>query len=61
VVITDEDGNDSIAIRHMVFLSMSWDHRVIDGAEAARFLALIKTLLEKAEVSADLSAYLPQG
>ncbi len=61
VVVTDEDGNDSIAIRHMVFISMSWDHRVIDGAEAARFLALIKALLEKAEFSPDLSAYLPQG
>lgn len=59
VVVTDRDGNDSIAIRHMVFLSISWDHRIIDGAEAARFLAELKALLEGEDFSADLSAYLP--
>ncbi|MGH2719345.1 MAG: 2-oxo acid dehydrogenase subunit E2, partial [Actinomycetota bacterium] len=56
---TDRDGSDSIAIRHMVFLSISWDHRIIDGAEAARFLAELKALLEGEDFSADLSAYLP--
>jgi pyruvate dehydrogenase E2 component (dihydrolipoamide acetyltransferase) len=38
--------DDAIAIRHMVYLSMSWDHRVIDGATAARFLARLKENLE---------------
>ena len=59
VVVTDENGNDAIAIRHMVFLSMSWDHRIIDGAEAARYLAQLKSLLEQADFAPDLSAYLP--
>lgn len=61
VVVTDENGNDTIAIRPMVFLSMSWDHRVIDGAEAAQYLAELKALLERADFSSDLSAYLPAG
>jgi 2-oxoglutarate dehydrogenase E2 component (dihydrolipoamide succinyltransferase) len=38
--------DDAIAIRHMVYLSMSWDHRVIDGATAAKFLARLKQNLE---------------
>lgn len=60
VVVTDEHGDDSIAIRHMVFLSMSWDHRVMDGAEAAQFLAELKTLLQEADFAGDLSGYLPE-
>jgi 2-oxoglutarate dehydrogenase E2 component (dihydrolipoamide succinyltransferase) len=46
VVITDADGNDSIAIRPMTILGLSWDHRALDGAQAAQFLATIKRLLE---------------
>jgi pyruvate/2-oxoglutarate dehydrogenase complex dihydrolipoamide acyltransferase (E2) component len=46
VVITDEDGNDSIAIRPMTVLGLSWDHRALDGALAAQFLAAIKRRLE---------------
>jgi pyruvate/2-oxoglutarate dehydrogenase complex dihydrolipoamide acyltransferase (E2) component len=46
VVITDEDGNDSIAIRPMVILGLSWDHRALDGALAAQFLAALKRNLE---------------
>jgi len=42
VVVID----DAIAIRHMVYLSMSWDHRVIDGATAAKFLGRLKQNLE---------------
>jgi 2-oxoisovalerate dehydrogenase E2 component (dihydrolipoyl transacylase) len=38
--------DDAIAIRHMVYLSMSWDHRIIDGATAAKFLAKVKQNLE---------------
>ena len=47
VVITDERGNDSIAIRHMTYLCMSWDHRALDGALAAQFLAALKARLER--------------
>jgi len=38
--------DDAIAIRHMVYLSMSWDHRIIDGATATKFLARVKENLE---------------
>lgn len=58
VVLTDLQGADSIGIRQMTFLSMSWDHRLIDGAEAARFLAYLKSLLEEADFTADLSGLL---
>jgi pyruvate/2-oxoglutarate dehydrogenase complex dihydrolipoamide acyltransferase (E2) component len=50
VVVTDADGSDSIAIRPMTYLPMSWDHRALDGAEAAKFLSRIKARLEGWEV-----------
>jgi pyruvate/2-oxoglutarate dehydrogenase complex dihydrolipoamide acyltransferase (E2) component len=46
VVITDELGNDSIAIRSMMYLCMSWDHRALDGALAAQFLSSLRKKLE---------------
>ena len=46
VVVTDELGNDSIAIRHMTYLCMGWDHRALDGALAAQFLAALRKKLE---------------
>jgi pyruvate dehydrogenase E2 component (dihydrolipoamide acetyltransferase) len=46
VVVSDEHGNDSIAIRHMMFLCLSYDHRLVDGAYAAQFLAQVKRNLE---------------
>ena len=46
VVITDEHGNDSIAIRPMTYLCMSWDHRALDGALAAQFLAALRARIE---------------
>jgi pyruvate/2-oxoglutarate dehydrogenase complex dihydrolipoamide acyltransferase (E2) component len=46
VVITDAGGNDSIAIRPMTMLCMSWDHRAIDGAYAARFLTALRKRIE---------------
>jgi 2-oxoglutarate dehydrogenase E2 component (dihydrolipoamide succinyltransferase) len=46
VVITDADGNDSIAIRPMAYFCLSWDHRALDGAEAARFLGALRTRIE---------------
>jgi 2-oxoglutarate dehydrogenase dihydrolipoamide succinyltransferase (E2 component) len=45
-VVISEDGSDAIAIRPMTYLCMSWDHRALDGAVAARFLAQIKQTLE---------------
>jgi pyruvate/2-oxoglutarate dehydrogenase complex dihydrolipoamide acyltransferase (E2) component len=46
VVVTDELGNDSIAIRSMMYLCMSWDHRALDGALAARYLSSLRKKLE---------------
>jgi pyruvate/2-oxoglutarate dehydrogenase complex dihydrolipoamide acyltransferase (E2) component len=46
VVVTDELGNDSIAIRSMTYLCLSWDHRALDGALAAQFLAALRKKLE---------------
>ncbi len=46
VVVTDADGNDSIAIRPMTILGLSWDHRALDGALSAQFLATLKSELE---------------
>jgi pyruvate/2-oxoglutarate dehydrogenase complex dihydrolipoamide acyltransferase (E2) component len=46
VVVADADGNDSIAIRPMTYLCMSWDHRALDGALAAQFLSTLKGRIE---------------
>ncbi len=51
VVITDAAGNDAIAIRPMTILGLSWDHRALDGALAAQFLAAVKRHLEGVVVS----------
>jgi pyruvate/2-oxoglutarate dehydrogenase complex dihydrolipoamide acyltransferase (E2) component len=50
--------DDAIAIRHMVYLSMSWDHRVIDGATAAKFLGRLKQNLETWDFTPELQQYL---
>lgn len=54
VVITDSTGEDSIAIRSMAYLGLTYDHRIVDGADAARFLGFIKRRLEAADFSAEL-------
>jgi pyruvate dehydrogenase E2 component (dihydrolipoyllysine-residue acetyltransferase) len=46
LVVTDHDGNDSIAIRSVVHLTLGYDHRLIDGAVADQFMALVKKTLE---------------
>ncbi|MGA8310716.1 MAG: 2-oxoglutarate dehydrogenase, E2 component, dihydrolipoamide succinyltransferase [Terriglobales bacterium] len=46
VVVTDDDGNDSIAIRSLVHLTLGYDHRIIDGAVADQFMAQVKKTLE---------------
>ena len=48
-VMTTPDGDDFLAIRSMAFFALSFDHRVIDGADAERFLAYVKELLESGE------------
>jgi len=49
-VVVETDGGDAIAARPMTFLCMSWDHRALDGAEAARFLGSVKQRLEDGEI-----------
>jgi 2-oxoglutarate dehydrogenase E2 component (dihydrolipoamide succinyltransferase) len=46
LVVTDHDGNDSIAIRSVVHLTLGYDHRLIDGAVADQFMAFVKKTLE---------------
>lgn len=54
IVVHDGSGQDVIAIRSMVYLALSYDHRLIDGADAARFLSAVKARLEAAEFEAEL-------
>jgi 2-oxoglutarate dehydrogenase E2 component (dihydrolipoamide succinyltransferase) len=54
VAITTADGQESIAIRSMVYLALSYDHRLIDGADASRFLVDVKARLEEANFQANL-------
>src|SRR5207253_4330396 len=48
-VLTTSDGEDYMAIRHMAYFALSFDHRIIDGADAERFLAYLKDHLERAQ------------
>ena len=45
-VVTAEDGTDSIAVRHMIHLTLGFDHRIVDGADAGKFMAEVKKYLE---------------
>ena len=54
VVVAGEDGSDQIAVRQMVFLSLTYDHRIVDGADAARFLSSMKVRLEEANFESAL-------
>ena len=54
VVVTDALGGDTIAIRDMMYLSLTYDHRLIDGAKAAAFLSLIKARLEAGDFAGEL-------
>ena len=53
-VVADADGAESIAVRSLVYLSLSYDHRIVDGADAARFLVTIKDRLEGAAFESEL-------
>ena len=50
-----DDGSDSIAIRHVGILSLTWDHRVFDGSTALLFLNSIKNKLENTDWSQEIS------
>ncbi|MDZ4089784.1 MAG: 2-oxoglutarate dehydrogenase, E2 component, dihydrolipoamide succinyltransferase [Arthrobacter sp.] len=54
VVVSDENGDDSLAIRSMMYLSLTYDHRLVDGADAGRFLQTLKARLEEGSFEADL-------
>ena len=54
VVITGSDGQESIAIRSMVYLALSYDHRLVDGADASRYLVDVKARLEEANFQNNL-------
>ena len=54
VVVKGSDGNDQIAIRQMVYLALTYDHRLVDGADAARFLSSMKLKLEEANFESEL-------
>jgi 2-oxoglutarate dehydrogenase E2 component (dihydrolipoamide succinyltransferase) len=54
VVIAGADGDDTIAVRSMCYLPMTYDHQLIDGADAGRFLTTVKKRLEEGNFEADL-------
>ena len=54
VVVDDPDVGEVIAVRHMVYLALTYDHRMVDGADAARFLMSVKNRLEEGEFEAQL-------
>lgn len=56
VVVKGDGGEEQIAIRDMVYLSISYDHRLVDGADAARFLTQVKNRIEEGAFEADLGA-----
>jgi pyruvate dehydrogenase E2 component (dihydrolipoamide acetyltransferase) len=53
-VVVTTDGVDAIAVRQMVYLALSYDHRIVDGADAARFLSQVKARLEAADFTSVL-------
>ncbi len=54
VVVKDRDGGETLAIRSIVYLALSYDHRVVDGSDAARFLTTMKARLEEGAFEASL-------
>ena len=54
-VVISEDGSDAIAIRQMVLLPMTYDHQIVDGADAGRFMTTVRDRLETADFESDLN------
>ncbi len=55
VVVEGPDGDDAIAVHHVGFLSLAWDHRAFDGAYAASFLNALRVVLETHDWEAELA------
>jgi 2-oxoglutarate dehydrogenase E2 component (dihydrolipoamide succinyltransferase) len=55
-VVRDATGEESIEIRSMAYLALSYDHRLVDGADAARYLSSLKSRLETADFAAEVGA-----
>jgi len=53
-IVVSDGGSDAIAIRSMVYLALSYDHRIVDGADAARFLVAVKNRLEGGDFEGNL-------
>jgi 2-oxoglutarate dehydrogenase E2 component (dihydrolipoamide succinyltransferase) len=53
-VVADDSGNESVGVRSISYFPLTYDHRLIDGADAGRFLTTIKHRLEEAAFEADL-------
>jgi 2-oxoglutarate dehydrogenase E2 component (dihydrolipoamide succinyltransferase) len=53
VVLTDKVLGETIAVRDMMYLSLSYDHRIVDGADAARFLGTLKERLEEGDFGSE--------
>ncbi|RPF28696.1 2-oxoglutarate dehydrogenase, E2 component, dihydrolipoamide succinyltransferase [Georgenia muralis] len=53
-VVTDADGNEAIAIRSIMYLSLTYDHRLVDGADAGRFLSAVRARLEEGAFEAEV-------
>jgi pyruvate dehydrogenase E2 component (dihydrolipoamide acetyltransferase) len=58
VVVTAEDGTDRIAIRHRTYLCLTYDHRLVDGADAARFLGDLAALVDSDDWGPEIDALL---
>jgi 2-oxoglutarate dehydrogenase E2 component (dihydrolipoamide succinyltransferase) len=56
VVVTDAQGSDSISVRSMAYLALTYDHRIVDGADAGRFLTAVKQRLEAGSFEAELGS-----
>lgn len=54
VVVKGADGSDVIAVRSMVYLALTYDHRIVDGADAARFLSAVRSRLEDGAFDGEL-------
>ncbi|MEX5268968.1 2-oxoglutarate dehydrogenase, E2 component, dihydrolipoamide succinyltransferase [Kocuria sabuli] len=54
MVVADADGNDSIAVRQMCYLSLTYDHRLVDGADAGRFLQALKARLQEGRFESEV-------
>jgi 2-oxoglutarate dehydrogenase E2 component (dihydrolipoamide succinyltransferase) len=53
-VVDDAENGETIAIRSMVYFALSYDHRIVDGADAARFLSAVKQRLEEGRFASEL-------